>query len=154
MMASLHAADRAAKREADKVAAAAAADAAANDPNASKGPSKVRVRKGSSDSLSNSTKQLGAGGRRGSTGSVGGQSRPGSVAGSTASLGNRGRPKLGNAHEFAQPFFSEGGVNYAAQQVPSLRPSLLVSLRLGLNLLLNAQCPLPNAQLTNCPIDH
>ena len=142
MMASLHAADRAAKREADKVAAAAAADAAANDPNASKGPSKVRVRKGSSDSLSNSTKQLGAGGRRGSTGSVGGQSRPGSVAGSTASLGNRGRPKLGNAHEFAQPFFSEGGVNYAAQQVlHSLCPMPIAHC-----LLPDAYCTMPIAQ--------
>ena len=97
MMASLHAADRAAKRAADEVARAAAADAAANDPNASKSPSKTRPRKGSSDSLSASTKQLGATGRRGSTGSVG--SRPGSVAGSTTSLRAGQRPKLGNAHE-------------------------------------------------------
>ena len=69
MVASLHAADRAAARAADEVARAAAADAAANDPNAPK--SKARTRKGSSDSLSASTKQLGAGGRRGSCDSVG-----------------------------------------------------------------------------------
>ena len=104
MMASFRATDRAAKRAADEAAAQQA---------------EAEVGCGAS------TKQLGSTGgserlHRGSSESVSGLSRRGtgeSLAGSVTSL-SAARPRLGNAHEFAQPFFSEGGVNYAAQQAP------------------------------------